>query len=65
MKPKKHTRKLSINKNTVAHLNLKRMQNVQGGEWEHTDIPVTTCRSDSCEPSFCQTCTCWPPCIIP
>ena len=64
MKPKKRNRKLSINKNTVAHLNIKGMQNVQGG-WEFTDIPVTTCKSDSCEPGFCQTCSCRPPCYIP
>lgn len=65
MKPKKLNSKLSLNKNTVAHLTNGEGQKVQGGGY--TDDPgVATCNYNTCDPSFCITCgTCRPPCIIP
>jgi len=51
----KTTKKLKLNKNTVAHLNGEKMAKVNGG-YNETEAP-TFCIFRSCEPFSCKFCT--------
>ena len=70
MKPQKLNKKLSLHKDTIAHLNYRDQQEVHGGAITYTPIitKADTFCYNSCEPTYpyvCASCSCYPPCYLP
>ncbi len=65
MKRKNFSKKLSLNKNTVSHLNGSSLENVRGGQ-DACSGYVSSCLSDciiwTCEPEVCTYSACMTAC---
>jgi bacteriocin-like protein len=61
MKTKTFSKKLSLNKKTVANLNDKEMQGIYGGETLELTVCITRCGVSDCACTFTRCSDCCPP----